>query len=112
MDVRHDFVVQTPVHPRFHPDVFTAVRQIGCLHPVGEGFLPVEMFPVSGFVVLVPGEQMGNQKRKIAYGFGRWKLVRPFRCQQPGSEAMPLRNYPQRRHMHAISEKCFGFERP
>lgn len=67
---RHDLMVQAPVHPGFHPRVFTAVGQTGRLHPFGESLLPVAVFPVGGFVVLIPRKQMGNQN-VIVFGIQR-----------------------------------------
>jgi hypothetical protein len=59
---RHDLVLDAPVHVGADPFVLAAVFHAGGLHAVGKGLLPVAVFPVGGFVLLVAGEQVGHQQ--------------------------------------------------
>ncbi len=57
-----DLVVDSPVHVRAHPFVFSTVRQSDGLHAGLEGLLPVQVLPVGGLVIRARGEEMRHQQ--------------------------------------------------
>jgi hypothetical protein len=62
---RQDLMVYAPVHGRFDPLVFTAIRQAHGLHTVGKSLLPVTMLPIGGLVLFILGKKMGT--RMVAF---------------------------------------------